>query len=51
MTEQLQTDFDKITKSSNISQKDIEFKRKIFEKIYRKRFSKQKTGKLEIFRY
>ena len=40
MTEQLQIDFDKITKSLNISEKDKEFKKKIFEEIHRERFSK-----------
>ena len=39
MTEQLQIDFDKTTKSSDISEKDIAFK-KVFKKIYRERFSK-----------
>ena len=34
MTEQLQLDFDKIIKTSNISKKDIDFKKKLFRKIY-----------------
>ena len=51
MTEQLQIDFDKITKSSGISEKDIEFKRKYLKKFIERGFSKQKTRKLEIFRH
>ena len=42
MTEQLQTDFDKITKSSDISQKDIELKRKYLKKFIDKGFPNRK---------
>jgi len=42
MTEQLQIDFDKITKSSNISENDIEFKRKYLKKFIEKGFPNRK---------
>ena len=42
MTEQLQIDFDKITKSSNISENDIEFKRKYLKKFIEKGFPNKK---------
>ena len=51
MTEQLQLDFDKIIKTSNISKKKYWFKTKSFKKVYREWLSKQKTGRLEVFRY
>ena len=38
MTEQLQIDFDKITKSSNISEKDMEFRKKHLKKFIEKGF-------------
>ena len=42
MTEQLQIDFDKITKSSDISEKDIEFKKKYLKKFIEKGFPNRK---------
>ncbi len=42
MTEQLQIDFDKISKSSGISEKDVEFKRKYLEKFIKKGFPSRK---------
>ena len=42
MTEQLQIDFDKITKSSGISEKDIELKRKYLEKFIVRGFPNRK---------
>ena len=42
MTEQLQIDFDKITKSSNISENDIEFKRKYLKKFIERGFPNRK---------
>ena len=42
MTEQLQMDFDKIIKSSGVSEKDIEFKRKYLEKFIEKGFPNRK---------
>ena len=42
MTEQLQIDFDKITKSLNISEKDIEFKRKYLKKFIERGFPNRK---------
>ena len=42
MTEQLQIDFDKITKSSNISENDIELKRKYLKKFIEKGFPNKK---------
>ena len=42
MTEQLQIDFDKITKSSNISEKDIEFRKKYLKKFKEKGFPNRK---------
>ena len=38
MTEQLQIDFDKIIKSSDFSEKDIEFKKKYLNKFIEKVF-------------
>ena len=42
MTEQLQIDFDKITKSSNISEKDIEFRKKYLKKFIERGFPNRK---------
>ena len=42
MTEQLQIDFDEITKSSDISEKDIEFKRKYLKKFMERGFPNRK---------
>ena len=42
MTEQIQIDFDKITKSSDISDKDIELKRKYLKKFIEKGFPNRK---------
>ena len=42
MIEQLQIDFDKINKSSNISEKDIESKRKYLKKFIDKGFPNRK---------
>ena len=42
MTEQLQIDFDKITKSLNISENDIEFKRKYLKKFIKRGFPNRK---------
>ena len=42
MTEQLQIDFDKITKSLNISENDIEFKRKYLKKFIERGFPNRK---------
>ena len=46
MTEQLQIDFDKIIKSSDLSKKDLELKRKYLKKFIDKGFPsrKQKIG-------
>ena len=43
MTEQLQTDFEKIIKSSEISEKDIELKRKYLKKFIAKGFPSRKN--------
>ena len=42
MTEQIQLDFDKITKSSDISEKDIKFKRKYLKKFIERGFPNKK---------
>ena len=42
MIEQLKIDFDKIIKSSNISEKDIEFKRKYLKKFIERGFPNRK---------
>ena len=42
MTEQIQIDFDKINKSPDISDKDIEFKRKYLKKFIEKGFPNRK---------
>ena len=42
MTEQIQIDFDNITKSSDISDKDIEFKKKYLKKFIEKGFPNRK---------
>ena len=42
MTEQLQIDFDKITKSLNISEKDKEFKKKYLKKFIERGFPNRK---------
>ena len=42
MTEQLQTDFDKITKSLDISDKDTESKRKYLKKFIERGFPNRK---------
>ena len=42
MAEQLQIDFDKITKSSNISENDIELKRKYLKKFIERGFPNKK---------
>ena len=42
MTEQLQMDFDKIIKSSGVSEKDIDFKRQYLEKFIEKGFPNRK---------
>ena len=42
MTEQIQIDFDKINKSSDISDKDIEFKKKYLKKFIEKGFPNRK---------
>ena len=43
MTEQLQIDFEKIIKSSEISEKDIELKRKYLKKFIAKGFPSRKN--------
>jgi len=42
MTEQLQSDFEKIVKTSNISEKDIELKRKYLKKFIENGFPNKK---------
>ena len=42
MTEQLQMDFDKIIKSSGVSEKDIDLKRKYLEKFIERGFPNRK---------
>ena len=49
MTEQLQIDFDKIIKSSNFSEKDIELKKKFLKKFIEKEVFQIENKKIGNF--